>query len=214
MRQRLGFLILLLLLVSGSSNATLLSRSVVFDLEGLSFGTLPTDAFTTSTESFTPATITGGDQLELTIDFANGDMLQATDNGSFFEFFGFILGPSGTPNGTFNATFDFLGVSGDLLTNNFTLSYTGNWVPFTSTAVNLTDTSFAFSGVRLTVDALSVNSPGSNTFSEVTLDAQGFNFDLSDADNNIPLPTPLSLFAFGLVLIGSLKRGILKNWRN
>ena len=147
-----------------------------------------------------------GDRFVFDLDFG-GQRLSVTDyGGDSEEYLGwqFVSNPTGQSGFLWDTTFQFQGVEGDLLTNNFSIQFGGpigaflpNW--------NLTDTEFSFSGISLIFDVF-YKEPGRPAFTTEQLDFNGlFNPD-SGRFSVVPIPAAAWLFASALGLFGWIAR--------
>ena len=192
--------LLLALVCVQPAHATVFSRSAVIDLGALASGSLPGSSFGTDPATFAPATLGVGDQLVLDMAFAGGSSLQVAEDGGATEFLQWQLGFTG-PNGIWDSTFTFTGVSGSLLTHSFSAGFSGSWGPFP--VDNLTDSAFSFSGTTLTVDISSLTAGPSVTFESVRLLGNSSDFSVLTA---VPAPATLPLVGAGLLALACARR--------
>lgn len=148
---RSAILAVLLAVATIPASASVITRDVELDLDN--FG-LPTSQIFTLFSLDAPVTVNGGDTLELNLSFARGESLVVTDvaGDSPREVFDFTLGTAGTGE-TINltTTFDFVGVTGNLFDNSIEVSTSAAPRIGTFTFSDLTDSSFGFEGLSLSI---------------------------------------------------------------
>ncbi len=193
----------ILLLVSAQAGAATIVRTSSINLDSaLLSNTVIFEAI-----YFNTVTLDVGDTFVFNIDFG-GDALKVVDlTGSSNELMSWqsVALPSGSNTGFhWDTTFSFDGVSGDLLTNDFTLGFGGpigaflpNW--------NLTNTEFSFTDLSLVFD-IDFKEPGRTSYVTEQIDFRA-SFNPSgggrfQAVPPIPIPAALPLFLSALGALG------------
>ena len=150
-----------ILLVSGQVGAAVIERNVSVDLDSA----IQADSSIITTVYFEKVILDVGDTFIFNMDFG-GDALKVNDLiGTSDEYMGWqsVALPEASNTGFgWDTNFLFGGVSGDLLTNDFTLGYGGpigaflpNW--------NLTNTEFSFTDISLVFE-IDYKIPGRSSY--------------------------------------------------
>ena len=192
-------------IIHSSPSAEKHSKCQIGERSGLDLGSLslPQSAIAESV-FFDLATVDVGDLFEFHLHFG-GQALHITDiSGASDEYMGwqFISTPPSLTGFLFNTTFQFEGVQGQLLTNDFNIGFGGpigaflpNW--------NLTDSEFSFTGISLLFD-ITFKESGRPAFTTQQMDFHAF-FDPGDGQiSAVPIPAAAWLFASALGVFGYL----------
>jgi len=147
-----------------------------------------------------------GDTIEITVGLG-GSKVEFIAGDTNQESLGAGIGSPGGQHTYYNATWEFLDVQGDPISNIYaTNSYSEGWgIAVNFNPINLSDTSFSFGGIRYTFTILD-NSILPSIFDEgfIGVQTQG-SFEITQA----PVPEPSTMFILGsglLCLIGYRKK--------
>lgn len=143
-----------------SACATLIERTVVITPSAdqvFNNGEYGAGLFWRPTFTLDPFVLSGaGDTIEVTVQFANGLDVLVIGTASDQESVAAIIGFPGGQNTFYTATWEFLGVGGDLLSSSLSIdSYSEAWgIAVSFNPLNLTDSWFSFNGVRFSFTIL------------------------------------------------------------
>jgi hypothetical protein len=182
------------------ANTITLSYDIALDANDISGG----GTLYSKTISQVIPTLAVGDILDTTINFTGGDRLVYTENANasqrvrllYFQNEGVTSIVSAT------STIEFLGLAGEYINANPINSLTDcNACVSAQLVADLTNSSFSFSGIRITTEITSMPDP----FGIYELRFDGLNADISIA--SVPVPASIWLFGSGILgLVGASKR--------